>query len=597
MKNKKLLSNITGSSIIKSRKLFSILRFYSFGFKIHILIIAHLFVLSYSHAQNVGIGSTPHPSAKLEINANDAGVLIPKVNLTGANDAVTIPSPAMGLMLWNTASNWGTAGFYFNAGTTASPNWIRLATENDKDHDWYEQGTTTAPGNINDNIYTQGNVGIGTNSTTDRLDVNGTTRLRDDVLMEGGADALTFSSWASMGYTDGNGRFNIYENATNAGTEYLQSEQANRITMHTDGIKFYTAPSGTAGDPIAWDERLRIANNGYVGIGITGPSSQLHTSGGVRFETLAGGGDRYVKTDNNGLLSASATVPWVDISGAPTIKGNKWDGTDNTSGDIGRSGNVGIGTTAPADQLHVNGFIRLPGSEGNDYQIRAGQNVATGVVVRAISNPSNENPIFAVESSGGATRFGVTQGTGAWARDGFWSGTYDNGGLSQDVGMVHTGQSMRLLAGASERVRIMDNGNVGINTTNPQGRLHVVGDFYNQESAYGESTFLTGGLWLMRTVDIQTHGTGINNSVVLIHCEIDYYKTSSSTYVVFGLYRNGSQISEISEYSQVNVDKTIHLQWVDEPPAGNNKYEIYVYYPSGGMTYYGHGLNVTEIKR
>ena len=33
------------------------------------------------------------------------------------------------------------------------------------DSDWFEQGTTTAPDDINDNMFTQGNVGIGKYST------------------------------------------------------------------------------------------------------------------------------------------------------------------------------------------------------------------------------------------------------------------------------------------------------------------------------------------------------------------------------------------------------------------------------------------------
>ncbi len=41
------------------------------------------------------------------------------------------------------------------------------------DHDWYEIGSTNSPNNINDNQYTQGNVGIGQTTANYRLDVNG----------------------------------------------------------------------------------------------------------------------------------------------------------------------------------------------------------------------------------------------------------------------------------------------------------------------------------------------------------------------------------------------------------------------------------------
>jgi hypothetical protein len=136
-------------------------------------------------------------------------------------------------------------------------------------------------------------------------------------------------------------------------------------------------------------------------------------------------------------------------------------------------GNVGIGIEVPSDLLHVDGIIRIPGSESNDYQIRAGQNTSTGIVVRAISNPANANTIFGVESSGTATRFGVTQGFGSWARDGFWVGTYDNGELTRHVGLNRTGGHMLLLAGEVERMRVEDDGNVGIGVNAPSVLLDV----------------------------------------------------------------------------------------------------------------------------
>ncbi|PSG88418.1 beta strand repeat-containing protein [Aurantibacter aestuarii] len=43
------------------------------------------------------------------------------------------------------------------------------------DADWYEEGTTTAPDDINDNMFTQGNVGIGNVTPTTNLHVTGTT--------------------------------------------------------------------------------------------------------------------------------------------------------------------------------------------------------------------------------------------------------------------------------------------------------------------------------------------------------------------------------------------------------------------------------------
>lgn len=85
-------------------------------------------------AQNIAIntdGSTPDVSAMLDIVNSSKGLLIPRVSLTSTTDASTISSPATSLLVYNTnASITGEyaagVGYYYNAGTTGSPNWKRL---------------------------------------------------------------------------------------------------------------------------------------------------------------------------------------------------------------------------------------------------------------------------------------------------------------------------------------------------------------------------------------------------------------------------------------------------------------------------------------
>ncbi|WP_025006787.1 pyocin knob domain-containing protein [Marinilabilia salmonicolor] len=97
------------------------------------------------------------------------------------------------------------------------------------------------------------------------------------------------------------------------------------------------------------------------------------------------------------------------------------------------NGRLGINTTSPTEALDVNGNIKASGSLifGLDTQIVAGTgNVSTGIAVKAINNPAATYPIFAVESSGSATRFGVTQDAGAWFRNGVSIGyAYDTGDM------------------------------------------------------------------------------------------------------------------------------------------------------------------------
>jgi len=73
---------------------------------------------------SVGIGtSAPDASAALEVNSSSKGMLIPKVALTGVTDVTTIPSPASGLIAYNTATTINGPGIVFNRGTASSPKW------------------------------------------------------------------------------------------------------------------------------------------------------------------------------------------------------------------------------------------------------------------------------------------------------------------------------------------------------------------------------------------------------------------------------------------------------------------------------------------
>jgi len=82
---------------------------------------------SYILAQSVGVGSNafiPDPSAGLEIQFSNKGVLIPQVALSSVSDAATIVSPATSLLVFNTGTGGLTpAGYYYNAGSAAAPNW------------------------------------------------------------------------------------------------------------------------------------------------------------------------------------------------------------------------------------------------------------------------------------------------------------------------------------------------------------------------------------------------------------------------------------------------------------------------------------------
>lgn len=118
-----------------------------FAISLYTLTLSSLFWgLSAAEAQNIGInttGSTPDPSAMLDIEASDKGILIPRVALTATNAASPVTSPATGLLVYNTATA-GTApdnvvpGFYYWDGTM----WVSFTNNT------YNSTTTPTPGTI-----------------------------------------------------------------------------------------------------------------------------------------------------------------------------------------------------------------------------------------------------------------------------------------------------------------------------------------------------------------------------------------------------------------------------------------------------------------
>jgi hypothetical protein len=96
-----------------------------------ILVIIVITFAKTTNAQNFGVNSpTPNASAALEVKSYpflNQGVLIPSVALTSATDATTIPTPAATLLVYNTGTGGLTpAGYFYNAGTSGSPNWVRM---------------------------------------------------------------------------------------------------------------------------------------------------------------------------------------------------------------------------------------------------------------------------------------------------------------------------------------------------------------------------------------------------------------------------------------------------------------------------------------
>ena len=89
-----------------------------------------LISISLTHAQNVGINTaTPDASSLLDLNANNRGLLVPRISIVDINLATPVTAPATSLLVYNTNAavlNGSGSGFYYWTGAS----WSKLGKEN-----------------------------------------------------------------------------------------------------------------------------------------------------------------------------------------------------------------------------------------------------------------------------------------------------------------------------------------------------------------------------------------------------------------------------------------------------------------------------------
>jgi hypothetical protein len=445
---------------------------------------------------NIGIGTTA-PGAKLHVNGNvsigtslsawnlgntlQIGGNLSTINFSGTTAILGIVNAYYNGSSYIVQNTGTQASFEYGVAVGDAFNWRMGASAN---------ATTTTPLGVVMTLTNGGNLGIGTTSPSNLLDVNGSGNIRGTLnvianepqiyLTKTGTDA---GSWRILGSTGGtNRRFRIYDD--------------------TAGV-----------------DRLNIfSTNGNVGIGTTTDSGyKLDVSGDGRFTgtlnansniTFAG----YIKPSSNvgyGVKSSNGTVlqEWYDgsiynyglvlvsgthfrTSGAYT--GNQYYNSSaatnekawmiQPSGDhknflIGTmddafsgmvqqamnilrsgtsisnvsfpNGNVGIGTTSPEGKLHV--------------YASAVRNML-GVSTMALPTSGDEEGVFVVKTNSALWQQSIV----GYAVDSKGLRVYNTGGSSYTSFEVVQGDGSKLIVAGS--------GNVGINTTSPGAKLDVWGN-------------------------------------------------------------------------------------------------------------------------
>ncbi|RXG23856.1 PA14 domain-containing protein [Leeuwenhoekiella aequorea] len=381
-------------------------------------ILSFSFFLSFiSGWTQVGIGTTM-PEASLDIRAANHlgavsakdGILIPRVanlNANGSTDGQLI-------YLIADVAPYSKGFHYWDSGVTG---WIPL---NSTVEPWYK-AETLQPATLNtDNLYTMGQVGIGTSNPLGALHI--TTENSRDVLflrfINGLDDDLdldllrargTLASPALLpndtriGGLRGQAMTNAAAYTFNPSAEiYFQADGASSSTSSSGKIKFATTPSGS----LSTVDRMVIRENGFVGIGTMEPIEHIEIKrdgdNDMQFTSASTNPPNVIFYNTGGTLAAPKllnvnqeigsvvfkthdgnTINEVGgmrmfIDGSPaagslptkivfnTTRAGSVNQTANPGAmTINNAGNVGIGVADPIAKLDVLGTVKITdGTQG-----------------------------------------------------------------------------------------------------------------------------------------------------------------------------------------------------------------------------------------
>lgn len=262
------------------------------------------------------------------------------------------------------------------------------------------------------------------------------------------------------------------------------------IKINHNGINVLTTSANqtdTVGADLMMTNRFTVQNDkayfgtGNVGIGNTNPSQKLSVTGNISLSGVV------LFNDNNGINFGNSNAK---------IYGSSSDGIKFNAGNaeamrLTQTGQLGINTTSPSEKLHVEGRLRL----GTTPEIVSHDNI--GIV---IDQNANSGADYFYIKSGTTERLRLTgsgnlgigtsspdkqlhvRGSAPYIRIEESSASEKRLDLYVDpssaIAYVAANQSAQQLSfqtASTDRIRIANNGNVGIGTTSPSDKLHVVG--------------------------------------------------------------------------------------------------------------------------
>ena len=325
-----------------------------------------------------------------------------------------------------------------------------------------------------------------TGTTSERLRIN-----------EGGDVGINKSAPAARLHVNGGGGLFVERSA---GTSVAGFKQSGGTSMN-----IYFQNSGSTNHPSVGSnnqdmtfgtnntERMRIHSSGFVSIGtvnengaltVEATSQAIGSEGTLKLQANSNGADVGAGiTFGNNIARRAAIIG--KQSGSDAIAGYLAFGTRGSSGDIAErmridsSGRLLIGTTSTDDYDGFNSTLQVTGGTGDASSITVSRfsNNGSGanlVLAKSRTGTIGNNAVLQAGDNIGNIQFHGNDGSGfhdaAMIKVNVASGVGDNDMPADLIFSVNGGTT-----GVTEHMRIASSGNVGINTSSPDTKLHIVG--------------------------------------------------------------------------------------------------------------------------
>ncbi len=423
-------------------------------------------------------------------------------------------------------------------------------------------------GSVGSNIWSlnSGNVGIGTTTPIEKLEIVGKARIGNNTIS---GENITFDGSTTAGMRVANANGYISLTPLNSSWAHIYTDRP-RFIFNTEVqiiggvLNAYNNTDLRLGTATG-AEKMRITTTGNVGIGTTNPTAKLYVNGTSIFNDVATF-TQPVVVGAPVLNTHAATKNYVDSqisssTGAIAL----WGGAVGSNIWSLNSGNVGIGTTTPGSLLSLDGASTIAGGitfnrtntgffSGYTNEINASINGLTefrlnasyldlydNTRLRLVNEaPSAVNPVFVPNGS------------------------------DDDTGIGYAGtNTLSLIANGVNGLNVNGNGNVGIGTISPNSRLHVYNSAANAEidiqslvgagnhwglyNNLSDNSFrLWGGSDFMSVLRTSGNvGIGITNPSSQLYvyndsgaapvATFDSHYTSSSTFGGIDIFRSGTK--------------------------------------------------------